>query len=37
MTRQTSDDGRIHLQVRVAPDKLARVQQRFARAATPSP
>ena len=32
MTRQTSDDGRIHLQVRVAPDKLARVKQRFAAA-----
>ncbi len=32
MTRQTSDDGRIHLQVRVAPDRLARVKQRFAAA-----
>jgi GTP-binding protein HflX len=32
MARQTSDDGRIHLQVRVAPDKLSRVKQRFAAA-----
>jgi GTP-binding protein HflX len=29
MTRQTSEDGRIQLKVRVAPDKLARVAQRF--------
>jgi GTP-binding protein HflX len=36
MARQTSDDGRIHLKVRVAPDKLARVKQRFG-GATPSP
>jgi GTP-binding protein HflX len=36
MTRQTSDDGHIHLQVRVAPDKLARVRQRFAAAPPPT-
>jgi GTP-binding protein HflX len=29
MARETSDDGRVHLKVRVAPDKLARVRQRF--------
>jgi GTP-binding protein HflX len=29
MGRQTSDDGRIHLKIRVAPDKLARVTRRF--------
>ncbi len=36
MNRETSDDGRIHLQVRVAPDKLARVKQRFAVAPPPA-
>jgi GTP-binding protein HflX len=35
MARQTSDDGRIHLKVRVAPDKLARVKQRFGGAPPP--
>jgi GTPase len=29
MARQTSEDGRIRLKVRVAPDKLERVRQRF--------
>jgi GTPase len=33
MGRQTSDDGRIQLKVRVAPDKLARVTRRFGQAA----
>jgi GTP-binding protein HflX len=32
MGRQTSDDGRIQLKVRVAPDKLARVTRRFGQA-----
>jgi GTPase len=35
MNRETSDDGRIHLKVRVSPDKLARVKQRFAVAPPP--
>ena len=33
MGRRTSDDGRIQLKVRVAPDKLARVTRRFGQAA----
>ena len=33
MGRRTSNDGRIQLKVRVAPDKLARVTQRFGQAA----
>ena len=32
MGRQTSDDGRIQLKVRVAPNKLARVTRRFGQA-----
>ena len=34
MDRSDSDDGHIRLQVRVAPDKVARVQQRFAAASS---
>jgi GTPase len=33
MARETSEDGRIQLKVRVAPDKLARVTRRFGQAA----
>jgi GTPase len=29
MGRENSDDGRVHLKIRVAPDKLARVTRRF--------
>ena len=29
MARNTSDDGRVQLKIRVSPDKLARVTQRF--------
>ncbi len=32
MSRETSEDGRVQLKVRVAPDKLARVTQRFRQA-----
>jgi GTP-binding protein HflX len=33
MDRQSSDEGRIHLRVRVTPEKVARVTKRFAAAA----
>jgi GTP-binding protein HflX len=30
MTREASEDGRVHVTVRVPPDKVARVKRRFA-------